>query len=102
MDERDITASLKPNARSSSSPLLVMTPPDDDDDSSPSASPIPMRRPSCVDGVVPLAIVRPKRRLRNHAASCDVDIRVEGADEKSREPPKILETDFDKENENKQ
>ncbi|ELU11838.1 hypothetical protein CAPTEDRAFT_188646 [Capitella teleta] len=95
--ERDITASLKPNCRSLSSPLLVMTPPDDDEnEGSPISSPCPVRRPSCVESVVPLAICRPKRKLKNAGNEGDIDIRIEN---RTKDPPKITATDFDKEKE---
>ena len=98
MEERDITAPLGEAARSSSSPLLIMTPPEDDDNS-PTATPKPMRRPSCIDGVVPLAICRPRRNQPKPEE--------EGIEElcedttPCREPPKILETDFDQEAQSK-
>ena len=76
---------LSAEGRSNSSPLLTCTTP------SPPASPVPnMRRPSCIDGVVNVNI---KKLKSKGGAPFNIPI----VEERSRKPPRILQTDFDAE-----
>ena len=85
-DSPSMTSPLKKETRCSSSPLLATSPPP-----TPEQSPAVMRRPSCIDGVIPLNI--PKRRVAGEARNWTplVEECV------PLQPPKILETDYDSE-----
>ncbi len=90
---------LTEGGRSNSSPILSIT--DFSTEPSPPSSPQPPRRPSCIDGVVAINII-PKYRAAKEAAkekSQNVNTVVEEEEEATKiEPPQILKTDFDEEN----
>jgi len=88
----ELSSSLDEDQRSTSSPQLTI------EVSSPPGSPKAIRRPSCIDGVVPLNII-PRRLAKKNIATIS-----EGDDDEdvtASEPPTILKTDFDEELTNK-
>ena len=86
---------LASDKRTSSSPILIMC--DDDGDRVETAQAAAYRRPSCIDNVVPLSIFKPKPPLRNRSAERQVMGALAEEEKDDKEPPKIVQTDFDEE-----
>ncbi len=89
--QEDASMSPKEPVRTTSSPMLLTN------EKTPPGSPAPMRRPSCIDGVVPINI--PKLRFPAEKGGRKTGM-IPLSEEESHpqlEPPMILKTDFDEE-----
>lgn len=79
---------IQEGARSLSSPILLTT------ESTPPTSPVPQRRPSCIDGVVPISIL-PRLSKRFEQAKVDSLSEEDQETPQIMEPPQITQTDMD-------
>lgn len=90
---------LRDDKRTSSSPILITT--CDDSPQEESNTPV-YRRPSCIDNVVTVNIIPAKLKNRmaggGGANTAGDKKNFQALQEEPLEPPTILETDFDKEN----
>ena len=90
-----MSSSLDESSRSTSSPQLTI------EVSSPPGSPKAPRRPSCIDGVVPLNMRKFQNKHKKIAAISECNV-AEEPEPELVEPPTILKTDFDEEKINDQ
>ena len=86
-----MSSSLDESSRSTSSPQLTI------EVSSPPGSPKAPRRPSCIDGVVPLNMRKFQNKQKKISAISECDDVSEEQEQEPVEPPTILKTDFDEE-----
>ena len=100
LQSADSSASPSPDSplandkRTSSSPILITTAPDENPNDVARAA--AHRRPSSIEGVVPLNILHNRRRPAGQATGGESSL-MEALVEDEMEPPTIVETDFDAE-----